>query len=70
MTADVAHCRRFYYGEASSRYRMPDFMIAVNQVCAGIFVEDSNWHRVYICGMKGLDFVEVWLTYPLHVSKL
>ncbi|XP_074654006.1 uncharacterized protein LOC141908083 isoform X2 [Tubulanus polymorphus] len=32
----------------NEKYRMPTSMIAVGQLCAAIFPEDSNWHRCVI----------------------
>ncbi|CAH1786229.1 unnamed protein product [Owenia fusiformis] len=65
----------FYYSLNSEGYELPESMITVGQVCATVFPEDDNWHRVQITGKGGLDFVEVYFvdygnTCSVHKSNL
>ncbi|PIK59187.1 putative tudor domain-containing protein 5 [Apostichopus japonicus] len=41
------------------RYFFPTSMIAVNQLCCALYLEDNNWHRAIITGVIDNDFVEV-----------
>lgn len=41
------------------RYFFPVSMIAVNQLCCALYLEDNNWHRAVITGVIDNDFVEV-----------
>ena len=51
---------------------MPQSMINEGQVCAAIFPEDNNWHRVVITGIFDDNYVEVLVFYfkpyvvPVH----
>ncbi|XP_064616316.1 tudor domain-containing protein 5-like [Liolophura sinensis] len=57
---DLMESLDFYKTKAGERYKMPESMIVVGQVCAVIFPEDENWHRGVIVGIKDLDFVQVY----------
>ena len=40
-------------------YAMPDSLIKPGQVCAALFAEDNNWHRVTITDVRQDGFIEV-----------
>ncbi|XP_050394342.2 tudor domain-containing protein 5 [Patella vulgata] len=50
----------FYMSSDSKRYKMPDCLYMIGQVCAVIFPEDNNWHRGIITGIKSMEIVEVY----------
>ena len=52
-------CREYYDCNRGDEYRMPQRMINEGMVCAAIFPEDNNWHRVVIIGIYDENYVEV-----------
>ena len=49
-----------YNSRAGDAYRMPENLIAVGQVCAALFPEDSNWHRAVITQIVNEDYIKCY----------
>ena len=60
--------RETYDGPDSEAYNIPPSLISVGQICAAIFPEDGNWHRVTITGIRDRDFVDVSLWFCLRAE--
>lgn len=58
-------CSYFYNGHHGNEYEIPDRLLEEGLICAAIFSEDGNWHRVRLTHVsESLDMVKVSI--PLY----
>nr|XP_039266210.1 tudor domain-containing protein 5-like [Styela clava] len=50
---------RFYCSPEGDRYKIPECMITIGQLCAAVFMEDMNWHRAVIVRINKASYADV-----------
>lgn len=50
---------RFYCSPESDKYKIPDCMVSIGQLCAAVFMEDMNWHRAVIVHINKASYADV-----------